>query len=232
MDDVMSKKPEPFNNPFAKLKPTGGAKPTAHGVSKGDSPARPARPATRPRSTPSAEDEAALFLEAVGTARRPPGAKRVVQEAGLASDDVRTLPTDDVESLARLAELVADAEQFELSESDGGPAGWVRGFDARVFRRLRAGEFAPGGSIDLHGLTREQARPALERFLARERELGHRCALVVTGRGLNSEAQVPVLRTEVPAWLTAARLARAVLAFCGAKPKDGGAGALYVLLRR
>ena len=56
--------------------------------------------------------------------------------------------------------------------------------------------------------------------------------LVVTGRGLNSTDQVPVLKEGVQQWLTRGRVSKQVLGFCTAKPKDGGAGAIYVLLRR
>ena len=56
--------------------------------------------------------------------------------------------------------------------------------------------------------------------------------LVVTGRGLHSKDSIPVLKAGVQGWLTHGRAARQVLGFCSARPKDGGAGALYVLLRR
>ena len=56
--------------------------------------------------------------------------------------------------------------------------------------------------------------------------------LIVHGRGLNSKDQVPVLKTRLAQWLARGSWARLVLAFTSARPYDGGAGALYVLLRR
>jgi DNA-nicking Smr family endonuclease len=56
--------------------------------------------------------------------------------------------------------------------------------------------------------------------------------LVVTGRGLHSEASIPVLKQSVQAWLTHGRPAKQVLGFCSARKEDGGLGAVYVLLRR
>ena len=56
--------------------------------------------------------------------------------------------------------------------------------------------------------------------------------LVVTGRGLHSKDQLPVLKEGVQQWLTRGRATKQVLGFCTARPKDGGAGAVYVLLRR
>ncbi|HZY03963.1 MAG TPA: Smr/MutS family protein, partial [Anaeromyxobacteraceae bacterium] len=59
-----------------------------------------------------------------------------------------------------------------------------------------------------------------------------RCVLLVHGRGLHSEKQVPVLKEALRGWLATARFGRHVLAFATARPQDGGAGAVYVLLRR
>jgi DNA-nicking Smr family endonuclease len=101
-----------------------------------------------------------------------------------------------------------------------------------VLRKLRKGEIAVQGHVDLHGLTRAEARTALERFLLAARQGGKRCVLVVHGRGLHSKDQIPVLKTSVQLWLTRGRIARWVLAFATARPHDGGAGAVYVLLRR
>jgi DNA-nicking Smr family endonuclease len=88
------------------------------------------------------------------------------------------------------------------------------------------------GRLDLHGLTRDAARGAVERFLRESRLGGKRCVVVVHGRGLHSEDQLPVLKEALRDWLASHRFGRQVLAFCSAQPGDGGAGALYVLLRR
>ena len=61
---------------------------------------------------------------------------------------------------------------------------------------------------------------------------GKRCVLLVHGRGLHSPDQLPVLKEALLGWLAGGRFGRLVLAFCSARPADGGAGALYVLLRR
>lgn len=216
----MAKKPEPFNNPFAQVKleaPKQAAKP-----------ATPARVEPRQRSL---DDDAALFLESVGeVARVKVKATRVAPGAPPAADAVR-LQTDEAESLARLAELVAD-DAFELTDDTEAVEGAVKGFDERVMKKLKRGEFPPRATLDLHGKTREQARPMLEKFVADAKVAGHRCVLVVTGRGLNSPDAVPVIKLGVQGWLTRGRLSRQVLAFCTARPEDGGVGALYVLLRR
>jgi DNA-nicking Smr family endonuclease len=81
-------------------------------------------------------------------------------------------------------------------------------------------------------MTREEARAAVESFIEGSRTGGKRCVLIVTGRGLHSKDEIPVLKDRVKSWLERGRIARSVLAFVSARPCDGGTGAVYVLLRR
>lgn len=98
-----------------------------------------------------------------------------------------------------------------------------------------AGRFAKGmmeidAVIDLHGLTQPVAHAALSRFIIGSNDLDRRCLLVITGKG-NREG-TGVLKAEVPRWLNEPNLRGRILAFTHAQPKDGGHGALYVLLKR
>jgi DNA-nicking Smr family endonuclease len=86
--------------------------------------------------------------------------------------------------------------------------------------------------LDLHGLVSDEARPAVEKFLLRARADGRRCVLIIHGRGHGSKEGIPVLKERLKVWLTRGRIGRGVLAFCTARPTDGGAGAVYVLLRK
>ncbi len=95
---------------------------------------------------------------------------------------------------------------------------------------MRRGKMPIDARLDLHGRTRDEARPALRRFLHRAQDHGHRCVLVITGRGLRESGRIGVLREFVPLWLNEMR--SIVHAFHYAAPQDGGEGALYVLLRR
>lgn len=81
-------------------------------------------------------------------------------------------------------------------------------------------------------MTSDQAHESLLFFIRESYLQGHRCILVVTGRGINSPGGQSILRRETETWLTRDPLKRVVLAFCTAQPKDGGAGAIYVLLRK
>jgi len=198
---------------------------------KAPEPTRAPKPDPPPRSdTPPENDEAAQFLAAVGEVRPlAQGARRVEPEKKSALPP-RT--DEDAEVLAQLAELVAGDAPFDLSDSDEFIEGHLPSLDPQLLRKLRAGEIAVQGHVDLHGLTRDEAKSALERFLLEARHGGKRCVLVVHGRGLHSKDQIPVLKASVQLWLTRGRIARWVLAFSTARPHDGGSGAVYVLLRR
>jgi DNA-nicking Smr family endonuclease len=146
-------------------------------------------------------------------------------------------PTDrfwhpDLDAIQALEALVSGEAPFDLADSDEFIEGRVPGLDPAIVRRLRRGEFAVQGHIDLHGMTRDQAKGAVDAFLLAARRAGKRCVLLVHGRGIHSKDQVPILKDALRTWLATARFGRHVLAFATARPVDGGAGALYVLLRR
>lgn len=217
-------KPKPFNNPFAGLK------------LKKEEPPKLAAPKPAPAKPPPSaaplpdDEEALLFLQSVGeVAPVRKGAKLV--EPPPPRIDPRRMQNEDAEVLARLSELVAGEGGFDLADSDEFIEGAVANLDPRVLQRLRKGEYAMQGHLDLHGLTRAEAKGELERFLADARHTRKRCVLVVHGRGLHSKDQIPVLKESVQRWLTHGRIAKWVLAFSSARPHDGGAGAVYVLLR-
>jgi DNA-nicking Smr family endonuclease len=139
---------------------------------------------------------------------------------------------EDREVTAELESLVRGEMAFDLSDTDEFLEGAVADLDRRTRRQLRHGEFAVQAHLDLHGLSRDEARDALAGFIGKQRGLGRRCVLIIHGRGLNSKDQIPVLKESMARWLSRGALGRQVLGFCTARPSDGGAGALYVLLRR
>jgi DNA-nicking Smr family endonuclease len=110
--------------------------------------------------------------------------------------------------------------------------GVAPGIDRQLAQRLHQGEFAIQAHLDLHGYTVDEARPAVDRFLTNAYTSGQRCVRLVHGRGRNSLNNQPVLKEQVRLWLSHGRLSRLVLAFATAPLSDGGAGAVYVLMRR
>lgn len=115
------------------------------------------------------------------------------------------------------------------------------GTDRRTQVRLRRGQVSVDARIDLHGMTQAQARARLEGFLDAGAASGHRCVLVITGKGSSRRDDDPgfmpdrergVLREQVPRWLALPPLSRHVITWQPAARRHGGDGALYVLLRR
>jgi DNA-nicking Smr family endonuclease len=105
--------------------------------------------------------------------------------------------------------------------------------DRRLKQRLARGQIEIDGRIDLHGRTLNEAHAALLRFLHRAQGEGARIVLVITGKGgPDPERGRGVLRRQVPLWLTLPDLRSYVLAVEEAHIAHGGAGALYVRLRR
>lgn len=109
--------------------------------------------------------------------------------------------------------------------------GTTAGIDKRTAERFKKGEMEVQGRLDLHGLTREAAHGALRRFIADCTARQRRFVIIVTGKGLRSEGN-GILRSEVPRWLNEPELRTQILSFSYAQPRDGGQGALYVLLKR
>ena len=105
------------------------------------------------------------------------------------------------------------------------------GVDRGTAEKFRRGQLAVEARLDLHGMTQEEAHRALARFVKRGHEDGLRMVLVITGKGGFGDAR-GVLRDAVPRWLNESNLRPRVLSCAWAQPKHGGAGALYVLLRR
>ena len=108
--------------------------------------------------------------------------------------------------------------------------GTFAGVDRRTADRLRRGKLAIEARLDLHGLYQDEAHPQLNAFIAGTAAAQKRCVLVITGRGLGREGGV--LRRRVPQWLNQPPCRGMIVAVAQARPEHGGAGALYVLLRR
>jgi len=122
--------------------------------------------------------------------------------------------------------------EFEIEFTDEYIQGNVKGLDPRIFRRLKAGSYSPEAHLDLHGMTSDTAYLALVEFIRENYFAGKRCLLVIPGRGKNSPLGRGILREHMKEWITRDPLKRVVLAFSTAQPRHGGAGAVYILLRK
>ncbi len=171
----------------------------------------------RRRSREASAADRALFEAALGDAKRLPREDDPEPAADPPEQRTRTpVPASPPVQSAPAPEL-----------EPGGAAG----VDARAVARLRRGQTRPEARLDLHGHTLDQAHRALAGFIGRAAHDGRRCVLVITGKG-NIGRTGGTIRSEFPRWLNQPRLRPRILAFAEAQPKDGGAGAFYVLLRK
>ena len=130
-------------------------------------------------------------------------------------------------------EVLREALETPLSFEDrldmGDEAAYLRvGLPRRILTDLRRGRWVVQGELDLHGLTRDEARAALAHFIAQALVQGRRCLRVIHGKGHGSPGRIPVLKHLSRGWLAQRE---DILAFCQARPHDGGDGALLVLLQ-
>ncbi|AEQ53326.1 Smr/MutS family protein [Pelagibacterium halotolerans] len=112
-----------------------------------------------------------------------------------------------------------------------------KSMEPNLKRRVARGREPIDATLDLHGMTQDQARMALERFIPARVARGDRTVLVITGKGIKKTGylqleQKGVLREMVPLWLNATDLAPMVAGIDPAHQSHGGGGALYVRLKR
>lgn len=136
---------------------------------------------------------------------------------------------DDVHE--HLRTLVAGGARFEVIDDGARVEGRREGVPPDVVRKLRRGQMPVDARLDMHEMGAAEARAALTAFLADKRARGERCVLVIHGKGEHSPRGEAILRGEMGAWLSQGPASRHVSAFATAAAHDGGAGAIYVLLR-
>ncbi len=102
------------------------------------------------------------------------------------------------------------------------------GMQKNILKKMRRGHFGLDAELDLHGLTSQQAKRELIKFLHFCEQDGCRCVRIIHGKGYRSTNNLPILKNDVNLWL---RQHQEVQAFCSAAQKEGGAGAVLVLLR-
>ena len=178
-------------------------------------------------------DDDALLWQAVARSVKPLRKRSAPAVAAAASE-----PESALEAKAKKAPKPVRASAVAKPREPPKPpelpplvAGRADGVDKRTAQRLRRGQLAVEAILDLHDHTQSQAHAALDGFLADGQGRGLRCVLVITGKGRVSE-EGGVLRANLPRWLNQPANRARVVAIAPAQPRDGGPGALYVLLRR
>ena len=127
-----------------------------------------------------------------------------------------------------MQELLVSPNEYEEMQPGDSLSYFQPGIQKQVFRKLKRGQYSIEAELDLHGLTRDEAQQQLNEFIFDVRERGMRCIRIIHGKGYGSSNQGPVIKPLVNQWL---RKRSEILAFCSARPVDGGTGAVYVLVK-
>lgn len=101
------------------------------------------------------------------------------------------------------------------------------GLQHKILRQLKQGQFPIETVLDLHGMTSQQASAALIQFIDHCQKQNFRSVKIIHGKGRRET--LPILKNKINQWL---RQLPMILAFHSAKPNDGGAGAVYILLKK
>jgi DNA-nicking Smr family endonuclease len=157
-------------------------------------------------------DDAALFRAAVGDVKPLPDQNRIIQQRPPRKPLLRNTAIP-----VTIPDTLSDFTSGELP-----PEYLGNGLSRMMLRKLRRGHWPIQDRLDLHGLNTDAARQLLQEFLHEAKQNGLRCVLVIHGKGM------AVLKQNTRHWLIQHPQ---VLAWCEAKPGDGGGGAVLALLR-
>lgn len=175
-------------------------------------------------SHPEDEDPAALFRSAIGEVkplRKPAAAPPPTPKP---KPRARMAERDDQEARGEFARLLRDSSPLEAGDT----ASYRRDtLPARMFQRLKRGQYSVQDELDLHGATVAQAETLLRQFLLEAHAHEHGCVRIIHGKGLQSDGGAPVLKNLIDRLL---RQRNDVLAFHSAPAGQGGTGAVLVLL--
>jgi len=153
----------------------------------------------------------------------------------LTSDKVLLKPLNKPKPIPKFRDAAEDLSAFASTASDLDIVGLEDslsyakpGLSRSILKKLRQGYFGLHAELDLHGLTSLEAQRQLLQFLQACVQRKYHCVHIVHGKGYRSLDNQPILKNNINHWL---RLHKDVLAFCSAPPKDGGTGAVLVLLK-
>ena len=180
---------------------------------------------TRPQRLPDDPEQAAFVLAMTGVAPLPD--KNLAELNKPVPRPAAQQAQADRQAVLHESLHAPIALQDRLEGGDE-PAYLRNGLAQTILRDLRRGRWVIQDEVDLHGLNREQARHLVAGFLHTCLHQGKRCVRIVHGKGHGSPHKLSILRQLVRGWLAQRH---EVLAYCQAKPHDGGEGALLVLLR-
>ena len=138
----------------------------------------------------------------------------------------------DLEARLLMQEAFAGESPLTLLDHPEYIEGWIGVAGKKYLPNLRNGLYSIQGQIDLHGLNREEARIAVEDYVVRMSRFRPCCIKIIHGRGINSPTDRATLKESLQRVLSTRRMSHHVVAYASAPFKDGGVGAVYVLLKK
>jgi len=172
---------------------------------------------------PSSTDDSNLFSELMGDVKPLKSNKINLENQKAKPKPVRQrfpVVTKSVHTLDPVSDQIESDESLFFTRP---------GLQNKLLRQFKRGTLTIEDSLDLHGLNKVQAQQQLDAFLTRQSERQHRCVIVIHGKGIGSSSKLPVLKNLVFSQL---KNDVRILAFCSAHQRDGGTGAVYVLLKK
>jgi DNA-nicking Smr family endonuclease len=170
-------------------------------------------------------EDSDVFRDAVRDVKPIAPVNRVVHDTPKPRPHPAKREEDERAVLAELAHLALDGDDIEMEDD----ASFLReGLPREILRKLRRTHWVIQDTLDLHGLTGDEAVAETAVFLAACKREGRRCVRIVHGKGLRSPGREPVLKRRIRKLLTRRD---EVLAFVEPRALQGGGGAVVVLLR-
>ncbi|AHE66450.1 Smr/MutS family protein [Legionella oakridgensis] len=170
------------------------------------------------------DEDKALFQQAVLNVKPLEKKNRIIKERPVIHKPQKkptfeNSPSDFIYLSSQYIEPVSTHEILSYCEP---------GFPRKRFAQLKKGQIRWQAHLDLHGLQTESARDSLSNFIMKQYQQENRCLLIIHGKG-GHHGEPPVLKSYVNHWL---KQIPQVMAFHSAIPRDGGTGAVYLLLKR
>jgi DNA-nicking Smr family endonuclease len=222
---MIMKKQDGFNKPFEILK-------SFTTVKIKQEQKKTAQPVAEAPASNNLSNEDVFIMAMTGTRRfeqnrsAPEPANKIV----LLENIKKSINTEDKEVLNTLNAIVSGKTRFDIRQTGEYVEGHIITLEPLMMEKLKKGELAIQACLDLHGYIMEEAKEKVSIFIRNNYAMGYRCLTIIHGRGLKSN-EGPVLKKCVINWLSSGILSRYILAFCSARPCDGGTGAVYILLK-
>lgn len=185
-------------------------------------------PVPEPEPSPAApmvDPDVQLFRESIGPVRELKAPEATVLSTVKPLPEPRQQLADDARVIEEL--LISPLTDIDIDGTEA--LAYLReGASPKLLKELKRGGYTVQAEIDLHLMRQHEAQHALSEFIAEAREQGCLSVRIIHGKGRSSE-RGPVLKALCDRWL---RQRADVIAFCSAAPREGGTGAVRVLLAR